>query len=82
VHDARLLQRHQLGAPILEEDADRVHRLERPADAPRTLARAADDRRHLARRLGHERRDDVALAELDGPDDERQGLQPAHPALV
>ena len=53
-----------------------------PADAARSLARAAHDGADLAGLLGDERRDDVALAELDGPDDERLALEQGHPTCI
>ena len=71
----------ELRALVLEQHRDRVHRLERPADAARALARAAHDGAELAGLLGDERRDDVALAELHGPDDERLALDAGSPHL-
>jgi len=78
-HDARLLERRELAPFVLQVCPERVHRLERPAHAPRSPARPAHDRPELAHLLGDQGHDDVGLSELDGPDDQRLGLDAAHP---
>ena len=77
-----LLEGREVAALLVEEHRDRVNRLERAADATGPFSRAADDGADLPDLFGDERGDEIALAELDGPDDERFALEEGHPTSM
>ena len=65
-------QHHELGArAIVVGDVQRVHRLDHAAEALDALACATRKRRHAADRVGEQRDDEIALAVLDAPKQER-----------